>query len=188
MAVPFILDTDSAQDDCVAILFGLLDPAADLRAITMVAGNVGFDRQVHNAAMTLAVADKVGACPIHLGCSRPLMRAWEGAEDVHGDGSGGLSMDVPDGMVSNEGAVDALLRMTSEEPGELSIVAIGPLTNIAAACIADRTFPQRVKSLYIMGGSNNGVATSPPPPSSTSTSTPRPRRSSSMRDSPTSSS
>ena len=51
--VPFILDTDTAQDDCVAILFGLLDERADLRAITMVAGNVGFERQIKNAQMTL---------------------------------------------------------------------------------------------------------------------------------------
>lgn len=156
MPVPFILDTDSAQDDCVALLFALLDPEADLRAVTMVAGNVGFDRQVHNAAMTLAVADQVGSCPLFLGCDKPLMRAWEGAEDVHGDGSGGLRMEIPDGVIAEEGAVDALVRMTREAPGELSVVAIGPLTNIAAACIADRTFPERVKSLYIMGGSNNG--------------------------------
>ena len=56
MSIPFILDTDTAQDDCVAILLGVLDPVADLRAITMVAGNVGFDQQTENALMTLSVA------------------------------------------------------------------------------------------------------------------------------------
>ena len=54
--IPLIIDTDTAQDDCVALLVGLLDPIADLRAITMVAGNVGFDRQLKNAYLTLNAA------------------------------------------------------------------------------------------------------------------------------------
>ena len=71
MTVPFILDTDTAQDDCIALLAGLLDPVADLRAITMVAGNVGFDQQVRNAHLTLNAAGRLGGVPIHLGCRRP---------------------------------------------------------------------------------------------------------------------
>lgn len=155
MSTPFILDTDTAQDDCVAILVGLLDPAADLRAITMVAGNVGFAQQVRNAWMTLNVADRLDAVPIHLGAQRPLMREWVSAENVHGDGSGGLSIDDSGLEAQAENAVDAMLRITAEQPGEVSIVAIGPLTNVALAVIHDPEFPRRVKSLYIMGGSNN---------------------------------
>lgn len=153
--VPLIIDTDTAQDDCVAILVGLLDPAADLRAITMVAGNVGFEQQVANAHLTLNVAGATGAVPIHRGCTQPLLRLWASAEDVHGDGSGGLRMDADGVAESDEHAVDALLRLTAEQPGEISIVAIGPLTNLAAAVILDRSFAQRVKTLVIMGGSNN---------------------------------
>lgn len=156
MSTPFILDTDTAQDDCVAILVGLLDPAADLRAITMVAGNVGFAQQVRNAWMTLNVADRLDAVPIFLGAQRPLMREWVSAENVHGDGSGGLSIDDSGLEAQAENAVDAMLRITAEAPGEVSIVAIGPLTNVALATIRDPEFPKRVKSLYIMGGSNNG--------------------------------
>ncbi|WP_261166132.1 nucleoside hydrolase [Microbacterium sp. Marseille-Q6965] len=156
MSTPFILDTDTAQDDCVAILVGLLDPAADLRAITMVAGNVGFEQQVRNAWMTLNVADRLDAVPIFLGAQRPLMREWVSAENVHGDGSGGLSMDDSGLAAQSENAVDAMLRITAEQPGEVSIVAIGPLTNVALAVIRDPGFVGRVKSLYVMGGSNNG--------------------------------
>ncbi|GAB2519524.1 nucleoside hydrolase [Microbacterium petrolearium] len=156
MSTPFILDTDTAQDDCVAILVGLLDPAADLRAITMVAGNVGFEQQVRNAWMTLNVADRLDAVPIFLGAQRPLMREWVSAENVHGDGSGGLSMDDSGLEPQAENAVDAMLRITAEAPGEVSIVAIGPLTNVALAVIRDPEFVGRVKSLYVMGGSNNG--------------------------------
>ncbi|WBU36822.1 nucleoside hydrolase [Homoserinibacter sp. YIM 151385] len=153
--VPFILDTDTAQDDCVAILVGLLDPAADLRAITMVAGNVGFDRQVRNAWMTLDVADAIGTVPIHLGARRPLVRDWVSAENVHGDGAGGLEIDDSGLEPETEHAVDAMIRICAEQPGEVSIVAIGPLTNIALAAVKDPDFARNVKRLVIMGGSNN---------------------------------
>ncbi|MFD6095456.1 nucleoside hydrolase [Nocardiopsis flavescens] len=156
MAVPLVIDTDTAQDDCVALLVGLLDPAADLRAITMVAGNVGFDQQVRNAFMTLNVSGTGAGVPVYLGCRRPLVRPWVSAEDVHGDGSGGLAMDQGGLAPEAEHAVDALVRMAAESPGELSVVAIGPLTNIAAAVVKDPGFAANVKSLFIMGGSNNG--------------------------------
>lgn len=154
--VPVIIDTDTAQDDCIAILVGLLDPAADLLAVTMVAGNVGFEQQVANAQLTLNVAGSLGRVPVHAGCRRPLLREWVSATDVHGDGSGGLSMESSVAVVDDEHGVDALLRLTGERPGEVSIVAIGPLTNIATAVVKDRGFAGRVKSLYVMGGSNNG--------------------------------
>jgi purine nucleosidase len=155
VAIPFILDTDTAQDDCIALLLGLLDPVADLKAVTMVAGNVGFDQQTKNAFMTLSVGAALGNCPVYLGCRRPMVREWISAENVHGDGVGGLSMDTTGVAPEEEHAVDALLRLTAESPGELTVVAIGPLTNIAMAVVKDPTFPSRVKSLYIMGGSNN---------------------------------
>lgn len=154
--IPVIIDTDTAQDDCITILLALLDPAADLLAITMVAGNVGFEQQVANAHLTLNVAGMLGRVPVHAGCRRPMLREWVSAADVHGDGSGGLSMDPTVADVSDEHGVDALLRLTAERPGEVSIVAIGPLTNIATAVVTDREFAGRVKSLYVMGGSNNG--------------------------------
>ncbi|MBW3084185.1 Pyrimidine-specific ribonucleoside hydrolase RihA [Austwickia sp. TVS 96-490-7B] len=155
MTIPLVIDTDTAQDDCVAILVGLLDPQADLQAITMVAGNVGFDRQVKNAWMTLSVAGKLGDVPVYLGCRRPLMREWVSAEDVHGDGSGGLSMDDDGCHPEDEHAVDALIRLAAEHAGELTIVAIGPLTNIASAVVKDPQFVANVKRLVVMGGSNN---------------------------------
>ncbi|MEJ5929161.1 nucleoside hydrolase [Corynebacterium sp. H128] len=154
--IPFILDTDTAQDDCVAIMLGLLDPVADLRAITMVAGNVGFEKQIANAHMTLSVCGKLGEVPIHIGCDNPMMRPWASAENVHGDGAGGLSMDFSNCSTSTEHAVDAMIRIVAENPGEVSVVCIGPLTNIATAIVKDRSFVDNVKSVYIMGGSNNG--------------------------------
>lgn len=156
MAIPLVIDTDTAQDDCVAILTGLLDPAADLKAITMVAGNVGFDQQVRNAFLTMAVAGKLGEVPVHLGARQPILQSWVSAENVHGDGVGGLSIDMTGLEPEREHAVDALIRLAAEHAGELCIVAIGPLTNIALAAAKDRDFVRNVKALYIMGGSNNG--------------------------------
>lgn len=157
-----IIDNDTAQDDCVTILLGLTDPTADVRAITTVAGNVPFDRQVANAQITLSVAGKLGEVPLHLGCRQPMLRPWVSAEDVHGDGSGGLQIDLDPDAISEEHAVDALIRLTAEQPGEISIVAIGPLTNIATAVVKDRAFVKNVKSLFIMGGSNNGRGNTTP--------------------------
>lgn len=156
MAVPFILDTDTAQDDCVAIMVGMLDPEADLRAITMVAGNVGFDQQVRNAHLTLNALGRLGEVPIHLGCREPMVVPWVSAENVHGTGTGGLQMDFSGLATADQHAVDALIRITAEEPGEISVVAIGPLTNIATAAAQDPAFVRNVKELVIMGGSNNG--------------------------------
>ena len=153
--IPLIIDTDTAQDDCVALLVGLLDPVADLRAITMVAGNVGFERQVLNAWMTLSVAGRLGEVPVYLGCRRPLVREWVSAENVHGDGAGGLTMDFDGLEPERQHGVDALIELAAASPGEISIVAIGPLTNIAMAAVKDPAFVTNVKALYIMGGSNN---------------------------------
>lgn len=153
--IPLMIDTDTAQDDCIALLAGLLDPRADLRAVTMVAGNVDFGHQVRNAYLTCNVADRLGDVPIFLGCRRPMVRPWESAENVHGDGAGGLTMDLTGCDPEPEHAVDALIRLAAENPGELSIVAIGPLTNIATAVVKDPDFVENVKTLYVMGGSNN---------------------------------
>ena len=150
--IPLVIDTDTAADDCFALLVGLLDPRADLKAVTIVGGNVGFDQQVHNALLTMSLAGR--SVPVHLGARDPLEREWVSAEDVHGDGVGGQ---VYDGALTTEAepAVDALIRLAAENPGELRVVCIGPLTNIALAAQKDPAFITNVAGLWIMGGSIN---------------------------------
>ncbi|MHB1501374.1 MAG: nucleoside hydrolase [Candidatus Dormibacteria bacterium] len=157
MTVRLVIDTDTAADDCFALLAGLLYPQAKLEAVTVVAGNVAFDQQVTNALLTIEVAGRSGEVPVHRGCERPLLREWVSAEYVHGiDGRGGGEFAGPKQTADPEHAVDALLRLADRYPGELVIVAIGPLTNIASAVVRDRDFPRKVKALYVMGGANNG--------------------------------
>ena len=150
--IPLLIDTDTAADDCFALLVGLLDPRADLKAVTIVGGNVGFDQQVHNALLTMSLAGR--SVPVHLGARDPLEREWVSAEDVHGDGVGGQ---VYDGALTTEAepAVDALIRLAAENPGKLRVVCIGPLTNIALAVQKDPAFITNVAGLWIMGGSIN---------------------------------
>lgn len=155
MSIPLVIDTDTAADDCFALLAGLLHPNADLRAITLVAGNVSFDKQVHNAFVTIGQAGRAGEVPIFAGARQPMMREWASAEYVHGDGKGGVDWPVPDIQLETQHGVDALIDLSHQFAGELVIVAIGPLTNIATAVVKDRDFAARVSRLYVMGGSNN---------------------------------
>lgn len=152
---PLVIDTDTAADDCFALMIGLTDPRADLRAITMVAGNVGFEQQVENAFLTAEVVGRRGEVPVYLGARGPLVRAWASADDVHGDGVGGQHR-VGDEQPETEDAVTALIRLAREHAGRLKIVAIGPLTNIALAVRTDPGFAANVAELVIMGGSING--------------------------------
>lgn len=152
--IPLVVDTDTAADDCFALLVALLHPRADLKAITIVGGNVGFEQQVHNAFLTLEVAGRLGEVPVHLGSAEPLYREWVSAEDVHGDGVGGQRRNN-DAVPESEGAVDALVRLSKEYEGELSLVCIGPLTNLALALRKDPAMAARLKQVVVMGGSIN---------------------------------
>jgi purine nucleosidase len=153
MAIPLVIDTDTAADDCFALLIGLLDPRADLKAVTIVAGNVGFDQQVHNALLTMQLAGR--SAPVFTGARQPLERAWVGAEEVHADGVGGLRLEG-EGAASGDDAVGELVSLARTHRGELVLVAIGPLTNIALAVRRDPEFASNVKSLFVMGGSVHG--------------------------------
>jgi purine nucleosidase len=134
-----IIDTDTAADDSFALLVGLLHPDAQLEAITIVAGNVNFDQEVENALITIEAAGRGGEVPVHLGARVPLSRPWREAS-AHGDGKGNHEWPTPKQGPSDERAADALVRIVGENPGEIDIVAIGPLTNIATAIALVRDF------------------------------------------------
>jgi purine nucleosidase len=151
VSVRLIVDTDTAGDDVTSLLIALRHPNARLEAITICNGNVAFDQQVENALYTL---EQVGSdVPVYPGCARPLLAEPVDAAYVHGeDGMGDSFFPKAKQRPAGEHAVDELVRRVRESPGELTILAQAPLTNLAAAVALDPSFAGNVKRLYIMGG------------------------------------
>lgn len=155
MARPqLLIDTDPGVDDALAIL--MAGAHADIAGLSIVAGNVGLSHTVRNAR-TLVDLLHLDA-PVFPGCASPLVRApEEDAAFVHGqDGLGDVGFDEPKAAAADESAALALLRLTRERPNELTLVALGPLTNLALALRLDPALPQRVARLVVMGGAVTG--------------------------------
>lgn len=158
--VRMILDTDFVAppyDDGLALLFALASPELDLVAVTTVAGNETVEKATADALRVLEIAGRADI-PVYRGASRPLKhRPRHYQADRHGRWwTTGLSSPPPGGFAATgparERAAEFLVRATRAEPGRLTIVAVGPLTNLAEAIRRDPQFPQRVKQLIVMGG------------------------------------
>jgi purine nucleosidase len=146
-----IIDTDPGVDDAHAILLALAHPDVKVEAITTVNGNVGLDLTTANALKILDAAGK--DVPVYRGCDRPLINRALSAAHVHGeDGLGDCGIPASKKTVQSEHAVHALIRLANENPGELVLAAIGPLTNLAAALTIDPDLPSKFKQLVVMGG------------------------------------
>jgi len=149
-----IIDTDTATDDAVAILLAMHAPDIKVEAITITVGNVGFEQQTKNALYTLEVSGNGGKVPVYQGYSRPIMREVHGtATYVHG--SDGMSDSFfPDAKQKHETehAVDAIISLIEQYPGEITIVAIGALTNVAMALLRQPDIATKIKHIYFMGG------------------------------------
>ena len=148
-----ILDCDPGIDDAFAIAFGCGHPGLELCGVTTVAGNVGLDRTTGNA---LAVLEFLGRAdvPVAAGSPAPLLRPFTDAHDVHGEtGLGAARLPAPSRGPVPAHAVDFLIERISGAPGAVTLVATGPLTNIA---LAVRRYPPLVTDVadfVIMGGS-----------------------------------
>jgi purine nucleosidase len=151
-----IIDTDTAADDSFALLVGLLHPGADLQAVTIVAGNVHFDQQVTNALITIDQAGRGGEVPVFPGARRPLLRPWIEAK-AHGDGKGNYDWPEPRQRAEARSGAQAIVDIVNEHPGEIDLIAIGPLTNVALALGLDSELPSKLRELWIMGGCDNSV-------------------------------
>ena len=146
-----IIDTDPGVDDAHAILLALAHPDVQVEAITTVSGNVSIDLTTANALKILDVAEK--ELPVYRGCDRPLINSPQYAAFVHGeDGLGDCGIPLSKKRACPEHAVHALVRLANENPGEFTLVAIGPLTNLAVALRLDPDLPGKFKGLVIMGG------------------------------------
>ena len=150
MKIPFLIDTDTASDDAVALIMALRSPEIQVLAITTVAGNVAVEQAARNALYT---AELCGAdVPVFLGAPNPLKRAHAPADWFHGkDGLGDHGYPLPRRTVEKRGAVDAIAETIRSNPG-LVLVTLGPLTNIALALQKNPGTAAHVSRCVIMGG------------------------------------
>ena len=148
-----IIDTDPGIDDAQAIAFAISHPDIDLLGLTTVFGNADIDTTTRNALTVLEQFGR-GDIPVAKGAASPLQIERYAAPDfVHGkDGMGNLNLAPPKGDTLNESAAEFIVRMANEQQGELCIVAVGPLTNLAHALALDPELPSKLKRLVVMGG------------------------------------
>jgi len=150
---PIILDLDVGVDDAVALALAIHSPELEVRAVTTVSGNVHVDKTSKNA---LKVLEWFGITniPVAKGMTRPLLRELRIAEEYHGrDGLGDSRLPEPKTRLDSRHAVDLLTEEISRVPvGSLTLIATGPLTNVAAAFRKEPSLPSRLQELIIMGG------------------------------------
>lgn len=149
-----MVDTDPGIDDALALMYlaTCLDQW-EWKAVTVVAGNVSLDQCVDNALSLVTLLGLEHDLPVHAGCARPLLGRPRTAESVHGaDGLGGVERPRPAVAARPEHAVDTILRLSRAHDGELELLTLGPLTNLASALVIDPGLARRVRHLTFMGG------------------------------------
>ena len=150
-----IVDTDTAGDDTQALALACLTDRLSVEAVTVVAGNVPFDREVENAKYTLSLVG-VADLSVFEGARSPLLKEYEHAEEVHG--AGGLGGDLhPETEIDSAPGFgpDVIAERCRESPGEISLLCIGPLTNLALAHAREPDLPDLVDEVWVMGGNVN---------------------------------
>jgi pyrimidine-specific ribonucleoside hydrolase len=126
-----VLDVDTGVDDALALLLAVRSPALRVLAVTCVAGNVGVDQVVRNTLQVLEAAGTTDI-PVARGCDRPLVVPLEGGRSVHGaDGMADLGLPAPLRPPAEAHAVDVLGDLLTTRTGTVTLLALGPLTNVA---------------------------------------------------------
>ena len=146
----FLIDTDTASDDAVALLMALRHPDVEVVAITVVSGNVPLAQGVVNALVTAELCDS--KTPVFAGADKPLTRQPQYAEWFHGkDGMGDQNYPSPKRGPEATHAVDAIIKILNED-SDIEVITLGPLTNLALALKREPDLANRVKRCVIMGG------------------------------------
>jgi purine nucleosidase len=147
-----LIDTDTASDDAVALVMALRDPAREVVAITVVAGNVPLAQGSRNARFTVELCE--ASVPVYEGADRPLRRAASDASFFHGqDGLGDRGYPAPRAAAAPGHAADALVERIRQHPGVL-LVTLGPLTNVALALAKAPDIAGKVGRCVVMGGAS----------------------------------
>ncbi len=147
-----IIDTDPGIDDSLAILLALASPEVTLEGLTVVHGNCSAEQGTRNALSVLELAN-AGQIPVAKGCDLPLVQPSLLAPETHGNtGLGYANLPEPRTKSLVQHGCDFLIEKILSNPGEITLVAIGPLTNVALAIRKEPRIVQAVRELMIMGG------------------------------------
>jgi purine nucleosidase len=146
----FLIDTDTASDDAVALIMALRAPDVRVAAITTVAGNVDVQQATRNALYTIELCGP--DIPVYVGAEKPLLRTYANATWFHGrDGLGDHNYPAPRRTAEKVHAVDAIISTIEANPG-LVVVTLGPLTNLALALAKKPAIVGKVGRFVVMGG------------------------------------
>jgi purine nucleosidase len=150
--IPLILDVDTGIDDSLALLYAAASPEADLVAVTCVSGNIDAHQVGINTRAVLELAGRPDV-EVAMGRQTPLQRPLETTPETHGpQGLGYAELPAPSRPLSDRHAVDLILDEARQRPGELTLVTLGPLTNLALAVLREPNLPRLLKSYVLMGG------------------------------------
>ncbi|PPQ26657.1 cysteine hydrolase [Rhodopila globiformis] len=150
VAIPVIIDCDPGTDDAVALLLALASPELSVLAVTVVGGNVGLRQTLPNALALVALAN--AAVPVHAGADRPLLGQFTSEKRVHGaDGLGGVVL-PPGGPAAPGVAADAIRTILRTHPEPVTLIGIGPATNLALALVTEPALAARVSQIVLMSG------------------------------------
>ncbi|HWC67211.1 MAG TPA: nucleoside hydrolase [Acidimicrobiales bacterium] len=153
---PVVIDTDTASDDAVALVMALRHPGISVEAVTVVAGNVPLAQGVQNACYTVELCG--ASTPVYAGAAGPLLQPLVTAQQVHGqDGMGDIGLPLAGREPAAGHAVDALLAAAQRHAGRLTLVTLGPLTNVALAVRRDARFAGRLANCVAMVGTSDSI-------------------------------
>ena len=148
-----IIDTDPGIDDAIAILLALRSPELHIEALTVVAGNVTVDRGSQNALKLLSFAGRTNI-PVSKGAAHPLRKSLRTATYWHGpNGIGGIDLPNPTQTLDRRRAPDLMIELAHAHPHDLTVLAIGPLTNVALALQKAPSLKRELSEIIVMGGS-----------------------------------
>ncbi len=154
-----IVDTDPGNDDAIALLMALDAPNLEVEAITVCPGNIRYDQEVRNALYIVDLAGRSGQVSVHRGMSRPLLdKPYATSTFIHGpDGLGQFNVPEVKQKPDAEHAVDAIRRIVKRYPGEVVIVALGGLTNVAMALLMEPGIASLIKGVQWVAGIQSAV-------------------------------
>jgi len=152
MPQKILFDTDPGIDDACALLLALASPELSLEGLSIVHGNCSLEQATTNALSVLELAN-AGHIPVSKGCELPLVQPSLLAPETHGDtGLGYAKLPAPRARPIGQHGVDFLIETILASPGEITLVAIGPLTNVALAIRQEPRLVEALKQIIIMGG------------------------------------